>query len=458
MQGDADTEGDPETSVRNISAQWGRRTISIASSAAARVRSPIRLPTRADEEAAVARVGLVSESNTTKLSGHALASKTGGKNMVRLEASSADHSASLPVDSQLLYSDQVIAPTDQEPDNFTEERPPVPQPADALDLLKGFFLETPTLEDMSTIDVQGLLDLASQEEKCVQTLQSSISQLTGDGQTIMIPASQLYILQANSMYILTHAYASTAKTRVTEVYMWIGNAVSESTFQTAKIFALRIAKEKSSHLTITKQGRETADFLTGLGGIFITRQGLRNEETGSYIIAGRRFQGHIVFDEVELSMDSLCSGYPYLVIAKSTKKTYLWKGIGCSADELDSARILAALIQPAHSMVEIDQASETADFLNTFLRSAAKSSTLPADYWKLKPRHSKYAVRLFHISRDARPQPKVPLWKMMTRRPSAPDLSPTDMQTCVTEIAPFLQEDFEAENIYVLDVFFELYV
>jgi len=47
---------------------------------------------------------------------------------------------------------------------------------------------------------------------------------------------------------------------------------------------------------------------------------------------------------------------------------------------------------------------------------------------------------------------------MMTRRPSAPDLSPNDMQTCVTEIAPFLQEDVEAENIYVLDAFFELYV
>lgn len=451
-------------SVRNISAQWGRRTISGATPP--RVKSPIRLPTRADEEAAMERAGISSDADKAASIGLGLSLESPARqgtvetprtNTVRLASPLTTPTSSLP-DSRLEYSDHLSPRNGSQTSLVTSDRSPIPQTSEACRLFEDFFDNPPVINGLSMVDAQAILEVAPSVPRTVKTLHSSISQLTGDGQTVNMPTSELYILDTNSMYICTHIFAEESKAKVTELYMWIGNALSESTTENAKTCARKIARDRGASLVICKQGKETAGFLQALNGTLVVRHSSFLDGSRSLMLCGRQVLGHIVFDEVKFSMSSLCSGYMYLVIPIRSTTTYLWKGSGSAEEELESARRLAVKLASSHALVDVDDSFETSDFLNAFPGSTLTRPPQQIDYWKLKPKHSKFAVRLFRVVHEAPAQPKLPLWKLMTRRPSHPDLPPAETEVLVSEITPFSQEDLEPENVYVLDVFFELYV
>jgi len=441
----ARTSQDDTTSVRNISAQWGRNAVTAASSAPPRVKSPIRLPTRADEEAAMERfdrpgASEISRSSTVRLTPPPTIS-TPTDSDSRL-ANSDDHA---------LWSEPLQPEHSGQPLEVSI--------SDVRHLFEEFFDEAPSLEGGFSMDVQSIIEPARDGKPAANTLKSKVSQLTGDGRTVMLPPSQLYVLFTNSMYICTHIFSNETNSHVTEVYMWIGNTVSEATIENAKISARKIAKDAGAPLVIVEQGREPTTFVQALDGTVVTRQIPSADATKSYMLTGRgNSLGHVMFDETSLSVNSLCSGYPYIVVSSEMKTMFLWKGTGCTPKELASARRVAAHLAPTNAVIEVDEGHETREFLASLPDASHTRIPASSKHWRLKPTHAKYAVRLFSVTCDAPAQPKLPLWKFMTRRPSAPDTSLAEPEVRVAELKHFCLEDLKPEGVYVLDIFFELYM
>jgi hypothetical protein len=116
------------------------------------------------------------------------------------------------------------------------------------------------------------------------------------------------------------------------------------------------------------------------------------------MLCGRRHLGQIAFDEVDVSVDSLCSGFPYLISSPSGK-LYLWKGKGSGADELGCARLIGMDLGLTGEIEEIEEGHETTSFLGIF-GSAPGKIPKSADHWRLKPSYDKYRTRLFCVDHD----------------------------------------------------------
>jgi hypothetical protein len=167
----------------------------------------------------------------------------------------------------------------------------------------------------------------------------------------------------------------------------------------------------------------------------------------------------------------------------------LWKGKGCSAEELGCTRLIAMDLGTTPDVAEISEGAESDAFFNFFPPLEGlpdKSVPRSADHWRHKATNDKYRCRLFrveqHNSRSSTLQVSS-FFTNLTRRTSwssltSPRSSPTfDEQpktpttpkptgsplgqpttTKIVEISPFTQGDVEAGCIFVLDAFFEVYM
>ncbi|RPB06167.1 hypothetical protein L873DRAFT_1851083, partial [Choiromyces venosus 120613-1] len=178
-----------------------------------------------------------------------------------------------------------------------------------------------------------------------------------------------------------------------------------------------------------RQGRETSSFFEALGGVIITRRGSRpNLEDGHpYALCGRSCSGNIAFDEVDCSVSSLCSGFPFIVSAKGN--VFLWKGKGSTVEELGVARLIAYGM-PECEVQEIEEGKEPEIFFDAVEGSAEDRAS--ADYWHLKPSYRSYSTRLHKVDLNSKSK--------------------------LIEIFPFCQSDLDSSEIYVVDAFFELYI
>ena len=181
----------------------------------------------------------------------------------------------------------------------------------------------------------------------------------------------------------------------------------------------------------------------------------------SFALCGRRHLGHIAFDQVPFALNSLCSGFPYLINHPSQQTLYLWKGSGCDAEELGCARLIGMDLMPSSAVEEIDEGKETQAFMELFSYSLEDGRTeiaSSADHWKLKPKYDGYRNRLFRVQPTNAPAFTNSVWNMMQRRGSRPNSSHATGKAQVVEIIPFSQSDLDSEGIFVLDAFFEIYV
>ncbi|OTA95823.1 hypothetical protein M434DRAFT_393467 [Hypoxylon sp. CO27-5] len=231
------------------------------------------------------------------------------------------------------------------------------------------------------------------------------------------------------MYICPHTFKDGSGKKVTQVYFWVGDDVPVSTVEDASIFVSREARALGGKLVKLQQGKETPEFLQALGGIVIVQRGSGNkfDSLAPHMLCGRRYHGHVVFDEVDFTPASLCSGFPYVVTTSG--KCYLWKGKGSGVDELSCARLIGMDFALSGEMEEIEDGHEPASFWDLF---DVSSKAVSADHWRLKPNYDKYCSRLFYSDADSKQQ--------------------------IIEISPFSQTDLQPAGIYVLDAFFELYI
>ncbi|KAF1914695.1 hypothetical protein BDU57DRAFT_579101 [Ampelomyces quisqualis] len=494
---DTSPEKSTFASVKSATALWDRQPVS-SSPLATRTKSPIKLPTKADEEAAMQDAGLVRSPETASNPQPTPAASSpvhtrplpAKAKPTGLGFSLSSLGGYLPARSresspQISPGDVPVSPPVSGGRPQSEPLKVSAMPAKHDGMFAEFFDEVPVTDAQlpETIDtVQVLksppLDLGPAGK--IRTLRKQIQEVTGEGKLSPIPMQEEHILFQDSMYLSTHIYGDSKGAKHTDVYLWAGNGVAEPTIEDVQLFVKNYAKQNQAKLVTIRQGQEPPNFFDALGGIVITRRGMK-PAAKDFMLCGRRHLGHLAFDEVESSLKSLCSAFPYLV-STSTGKVYLWKGRGCSAEELSGARLMGMDLAPTGDFTEIDEGSEPQDFINSFPLPAVptKGPAIPrsADHWRYKATSEKYRARLYRIEQTQGPsgwgqalQVSSSFFAPLLRRPSwnaqvaeqTPQTPVTPKTTggattTVKEIMPFSQRDLEPESIYVLDAFFEMYI
>lgn len=225
------------------------------------------------------------------------------------------------------------------------------------------------------------------------------------------------------------------------------------------------AKREGSYaqVRLNPQGHEQAELFEALGGILITRRGTQENASKQFMLCGRKHLGHIAFDEVDFAPTSLCSAFVYLIsfpVTLQETKLYLWKGSACSNEEIGAAKLAAMDLSETGEIIEVDQGAEFSSFLKIFGPRITKAIIPPSlPFWQHKASApDRFAARLFNIQQsDAR----AGIFSSMFRRPSWGMRSPAPepgVKAAVKEVSPFTQSDLDAEGIYLLDAYGELYL
>ena len=287
------------------------------------------------------------------------------------------------------------------PQISTPARSPTKYGAEVSDILNNFFgSERP--ERRYRADAAEILMYRPVAGARVSTQRVQLFQISGDGKKVPVPQHNERVLFEREMYLCPHAFTNESGKKVTEVYFWAGDEVPEATADDAHLFVQREARAVGGKLVKLRQGKETPEFLQALGGIVIIRRGSSNkyDSLAPNMLCGRRYLGQVVFDEVDFSPVSLCSGFPYLVTQQG--KCFLWKGKGCNVDELSCARLIGMDLALMGELMEIEDGSEPSHFWDIF--SGAASRLHSADHWRLKPNYDKYCGRLFYSNPADRKQ------------------------------------------------------
>ncbi|KZF24122.1 hypothetical protein L228DRAFT_259381 [Xylona heveae TC161] len=313
------------------------------------------------------------------------------------------------------------------------QQSPVPKTSEAARLFAEFFDIPPTGKGAVTIDTQALLSDEFTLSKKVKTIQKNIWRIRSGADKEELSPGKEHILFDGEAYLCTHTFIAQNGKRDMECYAWVGDSVRDSEFQYVMQRGRQMSEDHGCLFSIFRQGKESSNFIQALGGIVIVRRGnMMGQHTGQpYILCGRRHLGNVVFDEVDLSLNSLCSGFPYL-ISRPRGKPILWKGRGCSADELGCARLIGMDVGVSPEIEEVEEGHESSSFFQAFSIDSKTAIPKSADHWRLKASYDNYRCRLFCI-----------------------DLG---VKSKVREISPFCQRDLCISDIYVVDAFFEIYI
>ncbi|KAJ5519840.1 Small GTPase superfamily ARF/SAR type [Penicillium fimorum] len=328
----------------------------------------------------------------------------------------------------------------------------VAQASEAREVIAGFFKTFPNARNRMDIDPQLML-MRKPDDVKIRTVKLQIWELTGDGRRQELPSHQEYILYQGSMYLCVHIF-ETGRSSTSEVYLWRGDDVPESSVEDEQPFARKVARENSSKLQIIRQGNEPKRFIQALGGIMITRRGSssRHNSSALYMLCGRKHLGEMTFDEVDYSLRNLCSGFPYVVSAPFGK-LYLWKGKGSGPEETGAARLIGMDLGLTGEFEEVTEGEEPEDFFDIFAGPREAAPQMCQDHWKLKPKYNHFRTRLLRV--DHEPNQPTRFWNLRRPGSGSPVVKAND---CIQEIEPFCYRDITDKDVYVLDTFFEIYV
>jgi hypothetical protein len=328
----------------------------------------------------------------------------------------------------------------------------VAQAGEAKEVITGFFKTFPDPQKRMDIDPQMML-MNKLDDSKIRTVKRHIWELTGDGRRQELPSHQEYILYQGSMYICVHMF-ETGRSTTSEVYLWCGDDVPDTSIESEQAFARKVARENSSKLQVIRQGKEPTRFIQALGGIMITRRGSssRHNSSAIYMLCGRKHLGQMTFDEVDYSMRNLCSGFPY-VISAPFGKLYLWKGKGSGPEETGAARLIGMDLGLTGEFEEVAEGEEPEDFFDVFAGPKEAAPHMCQDYWQLKPKYNHFRIRLLRVDHELGQPTR--FWNLRRPGSGSPVVKPND---CVQEIEPFCYRDLTDKDVYVLDTFFEIYV
>ncbi|KXT05378.1 hypothetical protein AC578_10984 [Pseudocercospora eumusae] len=455
-----DKEDSSLPSVKAATSLWGRRS----SPRKAEAPSQIQLPTKKDEEAAMRSAGLLAASPKPGLS--ISVDQTGDKPPTPLSAGAPPK----PLKSSRSVSGLLGEVSPNKGD--TPPSPDEPPKTEAGRLLMHQFKQIPRHREPLTLDTSAIITRSdrSLQTEALKTLRRNVALYFPDGSSKVLPPQQEYTFYDEAVFLCTHTFVSAKGSKTTQFYLWAGASAFETTVEAANVNAKRIAREHgSASISIVRQGQEPAALLDALGGILITRRGATETAPKQFMLCGRKHMGHIVFDEVDFGIDSLCAGFAYLIsypVTLQETRLYLWKGSACSTEELSGARLAAMDLSETGEIIEVDGGVEFTSFLKVFGANTTKWNVpKPSDFWQQKSAApDKFHTRLMRIGQaEASSGLLSALWN---RRPSWNSLSPArspstpkeEVKVEVRDLMPFMQSMLEAEGLYLLDGHCELYL
>lgn len=384
----------PLKNVKSVTALWNSPSESRSPQRSPRARSPIKLPTQDDENAAMVSAGLRSPDLRSPSLRSPSPPKVKSPIGLGIETPETPAARPLPIpptkvilSPPLSAGDSSLAVSPKLTDSL------VPQASEASKLVSEFFgKQKPPTQDYR-VDTAGILAARPQQDSSIRTIRSTLYTIGADGQKQLVPSHQERNLFEGNLYLCLHNFVNNVGKTVTELYYWLGDGVPRRTTAEIENVALREARTSGAKLVILSQGKETPEFFQALGGIIIVRRGTSNkfDSLAPHILCGRKYFGQIAFDEVDFNQHSLCSGFPYLISTPSGK-SYLWKGKGSGIEELSCARLIGMDFGLTGEIEEIEDGKETPAFLKIFGGAEIPTS---ADHWRLKPNYSKYCSRLF---------------------------------------------------------------
>ena len=458
-------EAKPQNTVKGAAAVWQQSTPLQRNGA----RSPIKLPTRKDEEAAHERAGLRSSSSAMLIG-------LGIETSLNKPQTPIPSTCNLPTPPALSPKSPKSPPVPGKKPVSIPNRKPSNNPSthvlpqnngsptsETKRTISDFFGERVQSTEKLKVDTQGIIASCSSRNgpEKIKTLRKQIFEVAGDGKLLPVPSHQEHILFEENLYICTHVFGGLSGTRTTEVYLWYGDCVPISAVEDAQLFAKKVSKDNNGRLIILRQGKETSNFFQALGGIVITRRGSSSRggspsnSSASYMLCARRHVGQIAFDEVDFSPATLCKGFPHIV-STYPNKLYLWKGSGSGADELGCARLIGMDLGLTGEIEEIDEGQEPASFWQCFSTSRINEDS---QYWHLKSTCEQYTTRMFTIDTEFQRPKSNSSYLSWGRRGSAPTTDDNGAMTAVIkEIMPFAQADMAEDGVYLLDAFFEIFV
>ncbi|KAK0841035.1 hypothetical protein LTR03_010177 [Friedmanniomyces endolithicus] len=460
-------------SVKSAASLWGRQP----SPKKADAPPQILLPSQRDEEAAMRSAGLLASSHSGASSSNGSSNGLGISVEKRGHGSQATPPGSAGLPPKPMRSSRTVSGQLMEAsvNKGASRLMPVARPStEAERLLARTFGAVPTSDVPLMIDTRALMsEEQGRPATEVKTLRRTTQEILPDGSVITLRQQEQYTLFDSSVYICTHTYLTATSTKQTRLFIWSGNAASSSALSHAQTAAKKVTRDSNTLLPLQPidQGHEPATFLQALGGILITRRGSRLNAPKQFILCGRQHLGHIVFDEVDFGLDSLCAGFVFLILYPITlqrTELYLWKGTACAMEEVCAARLVGMEISEMGGIVEVEQGGEDSSFLKIFgagtVREVISGSSA---LWKGKSAApERFDVRLYRVEEVVQ---KVSLFAgLLSRRPSwnsrPPPLSRSasqdgaEIKVEAKRISPFTQTDLEAEGIYVLDAYSELYI
>ncbi|KAL9095018.1 MAG: hypothetical protein Q9165_002620 [Trypethelium subeluteriae] len=438
--GEADRSKTP-SSVKDFASKWNRQD-SATSPTKTRARSPIKLPSRNDEQNAMREAGLIRDSSPTKQpiglglggvppSPSASVTKSGEDSVPALRnkypmsppASTDLSKPSVPTPATppkpSTSASTTVTPSASRQSSTNIPPPsPIPDTTAATETFKSFYGTCPTRSTPIDIDTASILSSRPGPRK-LRTTRTSIHSLDpATGSLAPLPASEQHILYTGELYLCTHAYTDAdngtkSSSLTTSTYLWLGDDVPEAAASDSLVFARRHARDANSKLLQVRQNREPSDLLLALGGILIVRRGTRADplasrgsstsSTGAYMLCARRHLSHIAFDEVPLSRGSFCSGFPFVVLTPAQKRTFLWKGVGSGLEEYSTAKLTAMEVPGASGggdMLDVEEGKEPRELHQVFFAAGdpVKNVARSAEHWRHKARcEGRYAVRLFRV-------------------------------------------------------------
>ena len=423
---EADASGTP--SVKGFATRWNNQETE-SSTPTNRARSPIRLPTKDDEQKAMRAAGLIRSTSPTKQPVGLGLNGVLESNSASVTRSTEDservtrnkYPMSPPASTDLSKPSAPAPTTTSKPSNSgagvtpstsrqsssnVPPQSPIPDTTAAADTFKSFFGTCPSHSEPLDVDTASILSSQPLIPK-LRTARTSIHALDpSTGKLAPLPQQEQHILYTGELYLCTHTSTDEKGAKSTESYFWIGDDVSEAAANDSILFARKKAKEESGKLVQARQSKEPAGLIQALGGILITRRGTRADPlaprgtaSGSYMLCARRHLSHMVFDEVPLSRGSFCSGFTFVILAP--KKTILWKGAGSGVEEYATAKLTAMDLPGAGGdVLDVDEGKEPRELHQVFFTAGdeTKNVARSAEHWKQKRRcEDRYRVRLFRV-------------------------------------------------------------
>ncbi|KAF2717286.1 hypothetical protein K431DRAFT_349672 [Polychaeton citri CBS 116435] len=467
-------------SVKSVSSRWGLQP---QTSAFTQKPTQIQLPTKKDEEAAMRSAGLLASSPASvnasgRLSPAIIATGTSPTTSPGLPPKPAKSSRVLiPEFATSSLASKSYAPrlTLTVICLHSKDQSLAAKNSEAGRRLIGMFGKVPTSSPSSSIDAQAILNRELHSSPNVKSSRKSVHEFLSEGDIQSLPPQEEYTFFSESVYICGQFGVSATGGKIAQTFVWMGSKSSASAIEQAQIAAKRLPGSPSGPVHLIKQGKESVDFLNALGGILVTRRSSRTNASKQYMLCGRKHLGRIVFDEVDFAVASLCSGYVFLVsypLKLQQTRLYLWKGSACSAEELAAARLAAMDLSETGEIIEIDDGVESNSFLSIFGEGAKREilRRKPVEIWKTKVKASgRFRTRLFRVVEAQTSGIGAALvggllGGMFARRPSWQGQNQEkargeiDIKVEAKELKSFSQSDLEAEGIYLLDAYGEVYV